>query len=146
MKLELSKRGDYGVRAVLALARADGQLLSGRLISAETHVPVRFLPQIMGDLARAGLVSSLPGRNGGYRLARAPETISLLAVIESIEGDGRRTTCVLRGGPCRFNGRCDVHDVFRAAQDALIDQLERTSLATIAAGPGVVGGPPEPAS
>lgn len=135
MKLELSKRGDYGVRAILALARARGDTVNSPLIAAQTGVPVRFLPQILGDLARADMVASLPGRNGGYRLARPAETISLLAVIEAIEGDGRRRSCVLRAGPCGLDGRCDLHNVFSEAQDALLDRLAGVSLADLL-GPG----------
>ncbi|MGH2511184.1 MAG: RrF2 family transcriptional regulator [Candidatus Limnocylindrales bacterium] len=138
MKLDLSKRGDYGVRAMLALTRAGRQLRTSQSIATETHVPVHFLPQIMGDLARAGLVTSLPGRHGGYRLSRDPATISLLDVIEAIEGDARRHMCVLRGGPCRVDGRCDVHDIFSAAQAAVLGRFESASLASVAGEPAAI--------
>src|SRR6187397_541724 len=76
MRLELTKRGDYAVRAMLALARgthagvqANG-LLSARRISDAMGIPVRFLPQVLGDLQRASLVEAAPGRSGGYRLTR----------------------------------------------------------------------------
>ena len=122
--MELTKRGDYGVRAMLALSRVPaGQLLSVRRIAEEMDIPVRFLPQVMGDLAAAGLVSAETGRSGGYRLAKPADQVSLLDVIQAIEGDGRRRACVLRGGPCGMDGFCDVHDVFFAAQDALLDTL-----------------------
>ena len=109
---------------MLALSRAPaGQLLSVRRIADEMAIPVRFLPQVMGDLSAAGLVSAETGRSGGYRLARPADQISLLDVIEAIEGDGRRRSCVLRAGPCGIDGFCDVHDVFFAAQDALLATL-----------------------
>ncbi len=130
--MELTKRGDYAVRAVLALARAPGgKLLSVRRIAEEMAIPVRFLPQVMGDLAAAGLVEATTGRAGGYRLARPPEAISLLDVVEAVEGDSRRRTCVLRGGPCGLDGHCDVHDVFFAAQDAMLNTLGATRLADL---------------
>jgi Rrf2 family transcriptional regulator, iron-sulfur cluster assembly transcription factor len=123
--MELTKRGDYAVRAVLALARApSGTLLSVRRIAEEMWIPVRFLPQVMGDLAAAGLVEATTGRAGGYRLARPADAITLLEVVEAVEGDSRRRTCVLRGGPCGLDGFCDVHDVFFAAQDALLNTLD----------------------
>ncbi|MCU0479430.1 MAG: Rrf2 family transcriptional regulator [Chloroflexi bacterium] len=130
--MELTKRGDYAVRAILALARArDGKLLSVRRIAEEMAIPVRFLPQVMADLAAAGLVEATTGRAGGYRLARPANTISLLDVVEAVEGDSRRRNCVLRGGPCGLDGHCDVHDVFFAAQDAMLNTLGAARLADL---------------
>jgi Rrf2 family protein len=87
----------------------------------------------MGDLVRAGLVANRRGRNGGYRIACPAEQVSLLAVIEAIEGDGRRRTCVLRPGPCRRDGAsaCDVHDAFFRAQEAVFGALANVSLAEV---------------
>ena len=133
MRLELTKRGDYAVRAMLALTRGSGNgLLSARRISDAMVIPVRFLPQVLADLQRAGLVEAAPGRSGGYRLAREAETISLLEVIEAVEGDSRRRSCVLRGGPCGLDGHCDVHDVFFAGQEALRGTFARSTLADLA--------------
>jgi Rrf2 family transcriptional regulator, iron-sulfur cluster assembly transcription factor len=134
MRMELTKRGDYGVRAMLALSRAPaGRLLSVRRIAEEMAIPVRFLPQVMGDLSAAGLVSAETGRTGGYRLARPAGQISLLDVVEAVEGDGRRRSCVLRAGPCGTDGFCDVHDVFVAAQDALFATLAGARLTELPA-------------
>lgn len=142
MRLELTRRGDYAVRAMIALARRAGDgPLSARRIAEGMRIPDRFIPQVMADLGRAGLVTATPGRNGGYRLARAPEAISLLDVVEAIEGDSRRQSCVLRGGPCGRDGYCDVHDVFFAAQDAMLDTLAGASLAGL---PERLGGWIEP--
>ena len=131
MSLELTKRADYAIRAVLALSRAaDGERLSVRRIAADERIPERFLPLVMGDLVRAGLVEGTVGRSGGYRLAKPSAEISLLEVVEAVEGDSRRRVCVLRGGPCALAAVCDVHAVFAAAQD---DVLGRLRTATIAA-------------
>ncbi len=134
MRLELTKRGDYAIRAMVALAEAPPEaLLSVRRIADAMDIPVRFLPQVMGDLARAGLVASSPGRAGGYRLSRPVETITLLDVVEAVEGDSRRRTCILRGGPCGHDGiTCAVHEPFFGAQDAMLGQLSSADLATIA--------------
>jgi Rrf2 family protein len=134
MRLELTRRGDYGIRAMLALARTpDGQRASVSSIAADHRIPVRFLPSAMADLVAAGLVEGTTGRTGGYRLAVPASTITLLDVIEALEGDPRRTTCVLRGSPCLVSGACDVHAVFAAAQEALLEGLAATTLAEIVA-------------
>jgi Rrf2 family protein len=129
MRLELTKRADYAIRAVLALARTPGtERRSVRDVAAQQRIPVRFLPQVMGDLVRAGLVEATVGRSGGYRLAKPPTEISLLDVVEAVEGDSRRRVCVLRGGPCALDGVCDVHAVFAAAQDDVLRRLRTTTV------------------
>jgi len=74
------------------------------------------------------------GRNGGYRLARDPASITLLEVIEAAEGDARRRTCVLKGIDCSTSeSGCDVHAVFAAGQAALLAELGGTTLARVLA-------------
>jgi Rrf2 family protein len=128
MRLDLTKRSDYAIRAMLALTMAPEGLLSSRKIAEEMKIPPRFLPQIMGDLTRAGLVDAHPGRSGGYRLAQSPDTVTLLRVIEAIEGDPHRQICVMRGTACGVDGECGVHDVFYAAEGALIEKLSSATL------------------
>jgi Rrf2 family protein len=148
MRLELTRRGDYAVRAAIALARSEGNgLLSTRRIAALMSIPPRFLPQVMGDLVRAGIVVAQTGRTGGYRLARPAGRISLLDVIRAAERENGLRVCVLRGGPCDPNGRCDVHDVFIGARDAMLETLSRTTLASIIeARPEPIPAPLPPAS
>jgi cysteine desulfurase len=132
MRLELTRRGDYAVRAMISLARpGTGQVTAAALAEA-TAIPVGYVPQVMGDLVRAGLVANRRGRSGGYRLARPASDVSLLAIVEAVEGDGRRQRCVLRGGPCRRDGTCDVHDAFYRAQEAALGALADASLADVA--------------
>jgi Rrf2 family protein len=116
MRLELSRRGDYAVRAMLALAAYSGEpgRISARRLADLMAIPSRFLPHVLRDLSQAGLVEGRIGRSGGYRLAREPARITLLEIVEAAEGDGGQPTCVLRGGPCRPDGRCAVHDPFAA--------------------------------
>jgi len=127
MRLDLTKRSDYAIRAMLALTKAGG-LLSSRKIAEEMKIPPRFLPQIMGDLTRAGLVDATPGRAGGYRLTKPSDTVTMLEVIEAIEGDPHRQICVMRGTPCGRDGECGVHDIFYAAEGALLARLSGATL------------------
>lgn len=127
MRLDLTKRSDYAIRAMLALTKAGG-LLSSRKIAEEMKIPPRFLPQIMGDLTRAGLVDAHPGRAGGYKLARDANKVTLLTVIEAIEGDPHRQICVMRGTPCGQDGQCGVHEVFYSAEGALLEKLSSATL------------------
>ncbi|MEX1344209.1 MAG: Rrf2 family transcriptional regulator [Candidatus Limnocylindrales bacterium] len=129
MRLELTRGADYAIRTTICLAREGrGQLIPAPAIAERMDVPRRFLPQIMQDLVRAGLVEGSPGRGGGYRLTRLPDEVSLLEVIEAVEGDVRRRTCVLRSDACSPTRKCGVHDMFAAAQDALLDQFARATV------------------
>jgi len=130
VRLELTRRADYGVRAMLALARHGGtEPMSGARIADAMAIPPRFVGQVMGDLVGAGLVEARTGRSGGYRLIGNPSDISILAIVQATEGDSRRRTCVLRNAPCSVDGTCDVHAIFQAAQDALIQELASSTLA-----------------
>jgi Rrf2 family protein len=128
MRLDLTKRSDYAIRAMLALTMAPEGLLSSRKIAEEMKIPPRFLPQIMGDLTRAGLVEAHPGRAGGYRLFKKADTVTILTVIEAVEGDPHRQICVMRGTQCGVDGECGVHDVFYAAEHAILQQLSAATL------------------
>lgn len=130
MKIALGQRGDYAVRAVVALAAA-GERRKAREIAAQMQIPQKFLPQILGSLIRAGLLVSVAGPDGGYSLARSAAAISLLEVIEAVEGPVGSEKCVLRGGPCHWITRCAVHSSWSAAQEALVSKLRQTSLADL---------------
>ncbi len=129
MRLELTRRGDYGVRAMLALAANPGDdWLSVPRISSAMQIPERFLPRVMTDLTRAGLVEGRAGRTGGYRLTRPASTITLLDVMSAVEPEPDSRSCILRGGPCGVDGRCAVHDAFTDARDAMLKRLDTVTL------------------
>ena len=134
MEMTLSKTGDYTVRAALALATSYGD--AGYVTIADVAdrmaLPRTFTPQILGKLTRAGIATSKPGRGGGYRLARSPVEVSMLEVVEAAEGSLINSRCTLRGGPCRRDDRCVVHDTWVGAAEAFRRQLGATSLATVA--------------
>jgi Rrf2 family protein len=135
MDLTLTKRGDYTVRAAISLARAyssDGYRKI-REVTADMELPRTYTAQILALLARAGLAEARAGRDGGYRLSRRPEEISLLDVVEAAEGSLQAGRCTLRGGPCRWDDACPVHWAWAAAGDSLRRSLAGTSLQSIAA-------------
>lgn len=136
MRLELTKAGDYAVRAMIALAQTERSgWMNAADIASSMRIPARFLPQVMASLARAQLVISKPGPGGGYALGRPPAEIDILSVIKAVEGEGRRISCVMRGAPCGVDGLCIAHPAFAGAQDAYLDRLAATTLAALAPGP-----------
>jgi Rrf2 family protein len=132
MRLELTRRGDYAVRSMLALSAPDVEpWLSATRISGTMSIPERFLPRVLRDLARAGLVEARTGRTGGYRLARPAASITLFDVIAAVEPEDDDRRCILRGIPCNPDGRCAVHDTFDQARRAMHIRLAATTLADL---------------
>jgi Rrf2 family protein len=134
MRLALTRRGDYAVRAALALAEAGEHRLSASAIAARMRIPASFIPHVMADLSRAGVVRAARGRGGGYRLARPTIEISLLDAIQAAEGERSQRTCVLRGIPCDPQGHCALHEIFVGGEEAALAVLRRTTLADIVNG------------
>ena len=134
MDMTLSRRGDYVMRSAITLARAfsSGEQRKIREVVAETAVPATFASQILADLVRAGLASSRAGRDGGYRLIRPPEEISVLEVIEAAEGTLHAERCALGEGPCRWDAVCPLHETWLEMTGALRELLAQTSLAEVA--------------
>ena len=133
MRLELTRRTDYAVRAALVLARQPGETVSGSEIARQTQIPVRFVTQVMTSLVRAGMVSAVIGRAGGYRLNGDAGSVTVLAIVEAVEGMPRRTQCALRSGPCPGASICEIHHVFAAARESFVGELARWTLASVAA-------------
>lgn len=132
MRLQLTRRADYAVRAVLALTADDRRLPSAEL-ARRMEIPPGFLPQILPALVKDGILARTLGRHGGYRLARAPHAISMLEVIEAADGPHRPRACVLRGGACRRELPCVVHHAVAEAQEATRAALSRADFAGLVA-------------
>lgn len=133
MDLGLTKRGDYAVRAAISLAHGYGDGYKKiREVASDMEMPLRYTPQILGFLNRAGIAEARAGRDGGYRLARTPSEISLLEVVEAAEGELTSERCTLRGGPCRWDAKCAVHDAWVTAREAFRSSLKESTLADLA--------------
>ncbi|MGF1616550.1 MAG: RrF2 family transcriptional regulator [Acidimicrobiia bacterium] len=135
MRLEITRKSDLAVRALCAL-RGGGRLKNSELAVAAVTTQA-FMAQVMVLLVRQGWVSSDPGPTGGYRLAVSLDDLSMLEVIEGIEGPTETGTCVLRGGPCPSGENCALHDAWLPARDALLQQLAATTVSLA----GCVGSP-----
>ena len=134
MQIRLRRKGDYSVRAMIYVARRDGDGLSqARQIAAEMEIPYKFLTQILAELVAEGLLEAKHGPGGGYRLARAASGITLLDVVEAIEGPAIVSECVMRDGLCDSGKPCSVHDTWVRAQSALARELSSTTLADLIA-------------
>lgn len=133
MRLQVTKRTDYAIRACLCLAMADRCPISSRRIAEQMEIPDRFLPQVMADLIRAGIVGATNGKYGGYCLSRDPAAITILDLVESIEGaaGGRGPGPT---GELAHAGPGDAFQpIFSMARAAFVDILAGASLADLVA-------------
>ena len=132
MEVTLDRRGDYSVRAVLDIARNSGKgRRKARQIASVMDIPARYATQILADLVRHGLLTAMAGPDGGYSLARPPDEITLLDVVDAVEGPTSLDTCVLRGGPCDWTDTCPIHVTWWKAQAAFIDVLAGVTFAEL---------------
>jgi Rrf2 family protein len=133
MPVTLGMHGDYTVRAAIDIARHwDGEPRKAREIAASMDIPLGFLKRILAELVSQGLLISTAGPNGGYRLTRPPETITLLEIIEPLEHLVAPERCILRGGPCDWSDVCPMHDTWCRAQEAFANMLDAATLDQLA--------------
>jgi Rrf2 family protein len=132
MKIVPTRRTDYAIRALIYLAGRPGDRVNAAEIAGEMEIPTPILHQVLGELQRAGLVSSQSGPTGGYRLARDPESVPLLEVVEALEGSVHLDECAFRGGPCHWEDVCAIHAVWTEAREAFASSLAGHTLSEVA--------------
>ena len=99
--MQITQTADYAVRTVwyLAMHRGGGPTAAAA-IAKEMTIPADYISKVVEALSRAGLVESVPGRNGGARLARDPKELSMLEIVEAVDGPVTLNRCVIRPGLC----------------------------------------------
>ncbi len=130
MRLEITRRSDLATRALLALAAAGERTKASVLAEAVGTTP-GFLSQAMTPLVARGWVRSEPGPTGGYTVLVDPATVSVLEVIEAVEGATDTGRCVLEDRPCAGGGTCALHRPWTSAREHLLDELAATPLASL---------------
>jgi Rrf2 family protein len=131
--LRLTKKADYGLMALKYLAEQPGissaagatsaVAQSAKDIAQAYHIPPPLLAKILQTLARAGLLVSHAGTNGGYALAKPASKISAFEVIRVIDGPLFITNCVTIHGSCDLAGHCTIKEPLRKVNDSIKDLL-----------------------
>ena len=133
--MRLSSLADYAVVMMSAAARHGcGARLSATLLAGETHVPLPTAQKLMQKLAQAGLLSSLRGAGGGFKLTRPAACISLADIIEAVEGPIAMTTCVDdTRNECALDHHCAVKPHWNVVNGAVRGALAAVPLSQLAA-------------
>lgn len=131
--MRLTRRGEYAIRGMVYLAQQEpGEITLVSRIADQTEAPVSFLAKIFRDFSRAGLTRSFRGTGGGFSLARLPSEITLLEVVELVEGPIRPNRCSQGEGSCERGGACGIRRVWGQVQQGVEDTLAGVSLEELA--------------
>lgn len=135
--MEITRRTDYAIRMLLALARADAERpVSVRELAESSDVPYSFARTVQRDLTRSGFVTTARGPAGGLSLARPAAETSLLDVIRAVQGEPTLSPCTREAGWCGREETCPVHEVWQETDAAVLTILGNKTLAGLLATDG----------
>jgi Rrf2 family protein len=130
--LRLTKKADYGLMALKYLAeQTDGSAHSAKDIAEAYHIPPQLLAKILQTLAKAGLLVSHAGTNGGYALAKKATEISAFEVIRAIDGPLFITSCITIHGACDLTSTCTIKEPLRKVNDSIKELLSGIHIADL---------------
>ncbi len=132
MRLEITQRADLAVRALVALQASTRRLKSADLADA-LGTTAGFVPQVMGPLVRVGWVRSVPGPTGGYERRRELDSLTVLEVVETIDGPTDNGRCVVAERLCDASEPCALHVAWAHARKELRDSLGGLRLSEVGA-------------
>ncbi len=132
--MQITRQADYAIRAVLYISKlGQNQRAATSHIAQEQHIPPSFLAKIISQLSIAGLLQTSRGARGGVMLAKSPEEITLLDVVESIDGPIALNECVTDDNACSFGEDCPLRPIWCDAQEDLVNRLRATNFSQFAA-------------
>lgn len=140
--MRLTAKSEYGLLAMIDLAcRMEAGPVSARMISDRQGIPAKYLEQLFVGLRKAGLVSAVRGARGGFVLERTPAEVTVLDIVEALEGSLRPTVCDgERAAQCGRGDSCAASDVWDRATHAVREVLGSTTLASLASAQEVLDG------
>ncbi len=130
--MELTRKAEYAIAMLTELALHPGtQPVQSRQIAERRRLPETLVPQIAAMLSKKGWIEGTRGVGGGIRLTADPAAISVLDVIELVEGPIYLNHC-LKSGNCSGRTGCPLRQVWSKAQDALLDVFRQSTIAQLA--------------
>lgn len=128
--MQITRQADYALRAIYYLSKMDpNKRAATSQIAQEQRIPPSFLAKIISQLSIAGLIHTSRGARGGVSLARPPSEISILEVVEAIDGPIMLNECTTSPDACPFGEECPIRPLWCQAQEELVERLRVTSFA-----------------
>jgi len=129
-----SRSAEYAMRAFVCLAEVpEGKYAMVKNIAEESETPTHFLAKILQQLARKGFLRSSKGPTGGFTLRRPAEDITLLEIVDAIDGLSEYERCPSGMTECNDEAQCGMHDSWKALRSSIMGYLEGTTIADVAA-------------
>jgi len=130
MSLLFSRQCEYALQAVSYLAiQPEGKLTSIKELTKRLHIPYHFLGKILQQLAQKEILISRKGHNGGFALANPPEKMTLLTIIEVIDGTNFKHQCIMGFPECSCENPCAVHAQWETARNNIFDSFSKKNIA-----------------
>lgn len=129
--LKLTKKADYGLIALKHLASRPSASASAKEIADRYRIPLPLLSKVLQQLSKNGLLLSLQGTNGGYRLARDARRITVLEVVRTIDGPIILTSCFTEHKECDQSSQCTVREPLRRVHESILSLLDSISIADL---------------
>lgn len=131
--MQITRQADYALRAMVFLSKLEPTQRAATSQIAETkNIPPSFLAKIISQLSIAGLIHTSRGARGGVTLARPANEISILEVVEAIDGPIALNECTVSPEGCPFSGDCPIHGIWCDTQAELVEKLRNTTFDTLA--------------
>jgi len=124
----ITRETDYAVRTVLYLARDCDRTANVTEVAHAMHIPKSFLAKVLQRLVRHHILASMRGVGGGFRLARKPSEISLLSIMEAVQGPAAINVCAIDSKRCRLSATCAVHPVWVELRQDMEKRLKRQTI------------------
>ncbi len=132
--MQITRQAEYAVRTIYYLAKQEpGTSIPTARIAKEQDIPSPFLAKIVLQLSAVGILRTSRGARGGVRLAKAPSEISLLSIVEAVDGPIEINDCVLNETCCQRTESCPVRHAWTEARGALVRHLAHTNFAQLTA-------------
>ncbi len=134
--IRLTRQTDYAMLLLASLAVDPAQRFNATVLAARTHLPQPMVSKILKTLSREGLLDSLRGAKGGYRLSRSPEEITVGDVVTALEGPIAVTDCIPEGpSECSLEASCRIRAQWQIINGAVRDALDRVTLSDMVGPP-----------
>ena len=128
----LSKTSEYAVRILVYMAANNEEKYSAKFLYEQLNIPYKYLTKLMTDLAKRGCIKSIQGRNGGFKIAKKLNEITLASIVEAVEGVDSMGGCILGFDECSNDNPCAMHAFWEKNKASILHIFESTTLKDLA--------------
>src|SRR4030042_2513449 len=127
--MQITRSGEYGLRGLVFLAKQPPEkVILVSEVSRGQNIPEAVLAKIFQRLSKAGVLWSVRGANGGFKLKKPAHKITMREIIEALEGPIALNRCLLKKGECEVEKICPLHPVWEEVQQRFLEMLESTTM------------------